>query len=64
MNIPPSPHFTPLSLTGAFNVDRQTLTGMLQPPEDQTLVSGTQVYLGIPFACGGVGEGSECDFVG
>jgi hypothetical protein len=56
MNIPPSPYFIPLSLTGVFNVDRQTLSGMLRALEDQTLVSGTQVYLGIPFACGGAGE--------
>lgn len=56
MKIPPSPHFTPLSLTEAFNIDHQTLSGMLQAPEDQTFVSGPQVYLGIPFACGGANE--------
>jgi hypothetical protein len=56
MKIPPSPHFMPLSLTEAFNVDRQTLSGMVQAPEDQALVSGPQVYLGIPFACGGANE--------
>ena len=31
MRIPPSPHFTPLSLARVFNADRATLEGGLQP---------------------------------
>ena len=31
MRIPPSPHFTPLSLATAFNADRANLDGGLQP---------------------------------
>jgi hypothetical protein len=56
MNIPPSPHFTPLSLADVFNCDRQTLSGDLRPPADANLISGTQTYLGMPFACGGANE--------
>jgi hypothetical protein len=56
MNIPPSPYFTPLTLTSAFNCDRQTLTDPLCAPADGSMVSGPQIYLGIPFACGGANE--------
>lgn len=56
MKLPPSPHFTPVPLTRAFNVDRQTLTGALRPPADVALVTGAQSYHGVPFACGGPNE--------
>jgi hypothetical protein len=56
MNIPASPHFTPVSLTRHFNIDRQTLTGALQLPPQVAAITGPQTLLGIPFACGGVNE--------
>lgn len=56
LNIPPSAHFTALDLASHFNVNQQTLTGSLQPPNDQTTVIGQQCYAGIPFACGQSGQ--------
>lgn len=56
MPIPASPHFTPLPLTAAFNHDHQTLSGSLSAPDDPALVTGQQIYLGMPFACGGRNE--------
>jgi hypothetical protein len=56
MNVPPSPHFTPLSLANVFNVDSQTLSGSLQPPTNAALVHGNQSYHGIPFALGAANE--------
>lgn len=56
MKLPSSPHFTPVPLTHAYNVDSQTLTGALQSPTDATLVTGTKQYHGIPFMCGGSNE--------
>ncbi len=56
MNIHPSPYFSPLSLASYFNVDQQTLSGSLQPPGDLATVTGEHCYLGIPFACGTLGQ--------
>ena len=58
MQIPPSPHFIPLSLARVFNVDRATLDGGLQPrtgsDPDWSLSQayGEQSFHGIPFALG------------
>src|SRR5215210_6174983 len=58
MHIPPSPHFTPLSLAPVFNVDRATLDGGLQPRTgsvpDWSLSQafGERIFHGIPFALG------------
>jgi hypothetical protein len=58
VRIPPSPHFTPITLTTAFNADRARLTGDLQPREDASPdwsvreAFGGQSYRGIPFALG------------
>src|SRR5215213_4268386 len=58
MHIPPSPHFTPLSLASVFNADRATLDGGLQPRTgsvpDWSLsqVFGERSFHGIPFALG------------
>lgn len=62
MRIPPSPHFTPIALTAAFNADRARLTGDLQPREDALPdwsvreAFGDQSYRGIPFALGAVSQ--------
>src|SRR5918997_3575483 len=58
MHIPPSPHFTPLSLATVFNADRATLDGGLQPRtgsvSDWSLSQafGERRFHGIPFALG------------
>jgi hypothetical protein len=58
MYIPPSPHFTPLSLAPVFNADRATLDGGLQPrtgsDPDWSLSQayGEQSLHGIPFTLG------------
>jgi hypothetical protein len=58
MPIPPSPHFTALSLAAAFNADRAALDGGLRPRRDPpgdwsaTSAFGAQSYCGIPFALG------------
>jgi hypothetical protein len=58
MHIPPSPHFTPLSLAPVFNADRATLDGGLQPrtgdAPDWSLSQafGERVFHGIPFLLG------------
>ena len=62
MRIPPSPHFSPITLTAAFNADRAGLTGDLQPREDTfpdwsvREAFGDQSYRGIPFALGGMNQ--------
>ena len=62
MHIPPSPHFTPLSLATAFNADRATLDGGLQPRTgsvpDWSLneALGEQTFHGIPFTLGEPGR--------
>jgi len=58
--IPPSPHFTPLDLSGAFNADRARLDGGLSPRTGPGVVPdwslseafGARVFHGIPFALG------------
>src|SRR5215207_5947097 len=58
MHIPPSPHFTPLSLAPVFNADRATLDGGLQPRTgsvpDWSLSQafGERIFRGIPFVLG------------
>jgi hypothetical protein len=58
MRIPPSPHFTPLSLAVLFNADRASLDGGLQPrtadAPDWSLSEafGGRSFHGIPFALG------------
>jgi hypothetical protein len=62
MHIPLSPHFTPLSLATAFNADRATLDGGLQPRAgsvpDWSLSEafGEQIFHGIPFTLGESGR--------
>jgi hypothetical protein len=60
VQIPPSRHFTPLSLAGYFNVDRQRLDGGLavQGEGDWSArkAFGGQTYCGIPFQLGRAGE--------
>ena len=50
MNIPPSPHFTPLSQDALFNVDRQQLGELFAPPDVPGY--GEQTLQGIPFNLG------------
>src|SRR5262245_34645708 len=56
MQIPPSRHFTPLSLGAHFNVDRQTLDGGLSVQNEGDWSArrafGAQSYRGIPFDLG------------
>ncbi|MGH2562524.1 MAG: CehA/McbA family metallohydrolase [Thermomicrobiales bacterium] len=58
MQIPPSPHFTPLSLDHAFNADRRHLNGGLaprtEPRPDWSAADtyGARTFKGIPFALG------------
>ena len=58
MRIPPSPHFTPISLQGVFNADRATLGDGLgrndgwAPDWSFTEAFGERVFHGIPFALG------------
>ena len=58
MRIPPSPHFTPLSLAIVFNADRASVDGGLQPrtgnAPDWSLSQafGEQTFRGIPFTLG------------
>jgi len=56
MKIPASPHFTPLNLGGAFNIDWQVLSGTLLPPADKRLITGERAFRGIPFALGNEGQ--------
>src|SRR5687767_5012895 len=58
MQIPPSAHFTPLSLADHFNADRQRLDGGLRPLVEgwndwsATRAFGAQAYRGMPFELG------------
>ena len=54
MRIPTSPHFTPLSLDGSFNCRRESLDDALRLAHIEAF--GSQVYRGIPFDFGGVGQ--------
>lgn len=62
MRIPPSPHFTPIVLTHAFNVDRARLDGGLGARAEDAVdwsfekAFGNQTYKGIPFALGEPGR--------
>jgi hypothetical protein len=62
MRIPPSPHFTPIELGGAFNADRAQLTGGLAPRSDGVAdwsLSGAfdeQTFRGISFQLGQSGQ--------
>ncbi|MFN8661375.1 MAG: CehA/McbA family metallohydrolase [Thermomicrobiales bacterium] len=62
MRIPPSPHFTPITLTTAYNADRAYLAGDVQPRDDSypdwsvREAFGSQSYRGIPFALGDMGQ--------
>src|SRR5688500_17228146 len=58
MEIPPSPHFTPLSLADSFNLDRTRLDGGLASLGEAagdwsaTEAFGPQAFCGIPFSLG------------
>ena len=54
MNIPPSEHFTPVSLAENYNVDRVQLDGF--GGEDLGAMYGFQSILGMPFDLGTPGE--------
>ena len=54
MNIPPSEHFTPVSLAENYNVDRVQLEGF--GGEDLGAMYGSQSILGMPFDLGAPGE--------
>lgn len=54
MNVPPSPHFKPISLTGVFNADRAELPDSMRLSQDEAF--GMQSYLGIPFELGQPGQ--------
>ncbi len=54
MNIPPSEHFTPVSLAENYNVDRVQLEGF--GGEDLGAMYGRQSILGMPFDLGASGE--------
>lgn len=56
MRIPPSPHFTPISLEKVFNIDHQALSGSLQPLADTEITFGSQSFQGIPFELGSPGQ--------
>ena len=56
MQIPPSSYFTPLSLTGVFNANRQTVADALKPPVNASQLAGLQSLRGIPFILGTPGE--------
>jgi hypothetical protein len=62
VHIPPSPHFTPLSLATVFNGDRANLDGGLQPrtgdAPDWSLshAFGAQTFHGMPFMLGDPGQ--------
>src|SRR5215217_3405597 len=61
MRIPPSPHFTPISLTERFNADRQQLSGGLAlqvegTPDWSAATFGERAFRGIPFALGQADE--------
>ena len=56
MKPPVSPYFTPVSLTGAYTADHQTLTDGLRAPRDLGPLTGQQGFCGIPFALGQPGE--------
>lgn len=53
MKAPPSPHFRPVDLSGAFNINRHELPESLKPPKaflEQHY--GEAAFRGIPFALG------------
>src|SRR5215217_1827216 len=58
MRVPPSPHFTPLSLATVFNADRASLEGGLQPRTGHapdwsiSQAFGERSFHGIPFTLG------------
>ncbi len=50
---PVSPHFTPITLSSVFNIDRSALPPSLRPPSNMGELTGAQAYRGIPFVLGG-----------
>ena len=52
MQIPASPHFTPLDLSTVYNTNRRNLDDALRPPVDLATAFGSQSLLGIPFDLG------------
>ncbi|HXF61536.1 MAG TPA: CehA/McbA family metallohydrolase [Caldilineaceae bacterium] len=52
MQIPASPHFTPIDLASTYTVNRGELDAPLRPPSDVAGAFGPQSYLGIPFMLG------------
>lgn len=54
MTIPPSEHFTPVSLAEHYNVDRVQCAGF--GGEDWDAMYGRQSVLGVPFELGAAGE--------
>ncbi len=56
MNIPPSGHFTPLSLARNYNVDRSRLEGFFGNNDHLDDTYGSQSILGMPFELGAPNE--------
>ncbi len=56
MKIPASTYFTPVPLTDAYNRDRQTLSGALEPPAGMGELVGNAQFQGMPFLLGQPGE--------
>ena len=52
MNIPPSEHFTPISLASAFNASRDDLPHELRTPAHIANMFGEAQFLGMPFGLG------------
>lgn len=52
MQIPASPHFTPLDLSSHYNIDRNALDQPLRSPPDVATLHGEASFLGIPFQLG------------
>lgn len=52
MQIPASPHFTPIDLATHYNLDRSALDQPLRPPPDIAQRFGETAFLGIPFRLG------------
>ena len=52
MDLPPSPHFTPVDLSGVWNTDRGALNDGLEPPLILADAHGSLAFRGIPFVLG------------
>lgn len=56
MQIPASPHFTPIDLTAHYTTTRADLDPALRPPADIAAAHGLAALLGIPFHLGAAGQ--------